>query len=268
MQVFTDDGACIDVSVDGNGDDAIVLLAGFALSKSMWDEQTAALCATHRVVRPDLRGMGKSSAPNGPYLMEALAADVASVLDACGIERATIAGHSLGGYVSLAFARVFTERVARLALVCSRIDADTPEAAQRRYDLANRIEETGSIQPVVDAYLYELLAPESVTQNPALVERLREMLSRTQPAGAAEMLRGMAERVAADDIAGDLDMPVVVIGGSLDALIPAAKTREAAAAFPRGRLVICEGSGHMPMLENPGCVTAALRDLLKSPPSC
>jgi pimeloyl-ACP methyl ester carboxylesterase len=268
MQVFTDDGACIDVSVDGNGDDAIVLLAGFALSKSMWDEQTAALCATHRVVRPDLRGMGKSSAPNGPYLMEALAADVASVLDACGIERATIAGHSLGGYVSLAFARMFTERVARLALVCSRIDADTPEAAQRRYDLANRIEETGSIQPVVDAYLYELLAPESVTQNPELVERLREMLSRTQPAGAAEMLRGMAQRVAADDIAGDLDMPVVVIGGSLDALIPAAKTREAAAAFPRGRLVICEGSGHMPMLEKPGCVTAALRDLLKSPPSC
>jgi 3-oxoadipate enol-lactonase len=268
MQVFTDDGACIDVSVDGNGDDAIVLLAGFALSKSMWDEQTAALCATHRVVRPDLRGMGKSSAPNGPYLMEALAADVASVLDACGIERATIAGHSLGGYVSLAFARMFTERVARLALVCSRIDADTPEAAQRRYDLSNRIEETGSIQPVVDAYLYELLAPESVTQNPELVERLREMLSRTQPAGAAEMLRGMAQRVAADDIAGDLDMPVVVIGGSLDALIPAAKTREAAAAFPRGRLVICEGSGHMSMLEKPGCVTAALRDLLKSPPSC
>jgi 3-oxoadipate enol-lactonase len=265
MQVFTDDGACIDVSVDGNGDDAIVLLAGFALSKSMWSEQTAALCATHRIVRPDLRGMGKSSAPNGPYLMETLAADVASVLDACGIERATIAGHSLGGYVSLAFARMFTERVTRLALVCSRIDADTPEAAQRRYDLAGRIEESGSIQPVVDAYLYQLLASETITHNPALVERLREMLSQTQPMGAAEMLRGMAERVAADDIAADLDMPVLVIGGSLDALIPAAKTREAVAAFPRGRLVICEGSGHMPMLEEPGRVTAALRELLEKP---
>ena len=265
MQVFTDDGVCIDVSVDGNGDDAIVLLAGFALSKSMWDEQTAALCATHRIVRPDLRGMGKSSAPNGPYLMETLAADVASVLDACGIERATIAGHSLGGYVALAFARMFTERVARLALVCSRIDADTPEAAQRRYDLVDRIEETGSIQPVVDAYLYQLLAPESAAQNPALVERVRKMLAQTPPAGAAEMLRGMAERVAADDIATDLEMPVLVIGGSLDALIPAEKTREAVAAFPHGRLVICEGSGHMPMLEDPGRVTAALRELLEKP---
>jgi 3-oxoadipate enol-lactonase len=265
MQVFTDDGACIDVAVDGNGDDAIVLLAGFALSKSMWDEQTAALSATHRVVRPDLRGMGKSSAPNGPYLMETLAADVASVLDACGIERATIAGHSLGGYVSLAFARMFTERVARLALVCSRIDADTPEAAQRRYDLVDRIEETGSIQPVVDAYLYQLLAPESAAQNPALVERVRKMLAQTPPAGAAEMLRGMAERVAADDIATDLEMPVLVIGGSLDALIPAEKTREAVAAFPHGRLVICEGSGHMPMLEDPCRVTAALRELLEKP---
>ncbi|HEY3676084.1 MAG TPA: alpha/beta hydrolase [Candidatus Tumulicola sp.] len=265
MQVFSDDGARIEVAVDGNGDDVIVLLAGFALSKSMWDEQTAALSATHRIVRPELRGMGKSSAPNGPYLMETLAADVANVLDACGIERATIAGHSLGGYVSLAFARMFTERVERLALVCSRIDADSPEAAQRRYDLVARTESSGSIEPVVDAFLPQLLAPESATQNPALVERLREMLSQTQPPGAAEMLRGMAERVSSEDIAGDLAMPVLVIGGSLDALIPAEKTREAAAAFPNGQLVICEGSGHMPMFEKPGCVTAALQELLGRP---
>jgi 3-oxoadipate enol-lactonase len=265
MQVFTDDGACIDVAVDGSGDDAIVLLAGFALSKSMWDEQTAALAATHRIVRPDLRGMGKSSAPNGPYLMETLAADVAGVLDACGIERATFAGHSLGGYVSLAFARMFTERVERLALVCSRIDADAPAVARMRYELADRTEECGSIQPVVDAYLGRLLAPETEAHDPELVERVRRMLSATQPVGAAEMLRGMAERVASDDIAGDLRMPVLVVEGSVDQLIPTEKTREAAAAFPRGRLTICEGSGHMPMLEKPGYVTAALLELLETP---
>jgi 3-oxoadipate enol-lactonase len=267
MQVFTDNGACIDVAVDGNGDDAIVLLAGFALSKSMWDEQTAALSQTHRIVRPDLRGMGKSSTPDGPYLMETLAADVASVLDACGIERATIVGHSLGGYVSLAFARMFSERVTRLALACSRIDADTPEIARWRYELAGRIEESGSMQPVVDAYLYKLVAPETAANDPALIERLREMLMQTPPAGAAEMLRGMAERVASDDIAGDLEMPVLVIGGAFDALIPSVKTDEAAAAFPHAELVICEGSGHMPMLERPGCVTDALRDLMNRPPS-
>ena len=63
---------------------------------------------------PILRGAGNSSAPEGPYLMESLAADVALLLDSLGIERASLVGHSMGGYVALAFARMFTERVARL----------------------------------------------------------------------------------------------------------------------------------------------------------
>jgi 3-oxoadipate enol-lactonase len=264
MQVFADDGACIDVAIDGDGDDVVVLLAGFSLSKSMWDEQIAALAQTHRVVRPDLRGMGKSSVPRGPYLMETLASDVASVLDACGIERATIAGHSLGGYVALAFVRMFTERVRRLALVCSHIAADTPEIAKRRYELADLLETTGSIQPVVDAYLEKLVAPQTIVQRPDVVDRLRQMLSATQPPGAAEMLRGMAERVASDDIAEDLEMPALVIAGSLDGFIPSLSTAAAAAAFPHGTLVTCDGSGHMPMLEDPGTVNAALCEFLKT----
>ncbi len=122
MQVFADDGARIDVRVDGTQRRArVVLIHGFPLTREIWDAQADALAQRYRVVRPDLRGTGKSSAPEGPYLMERLAADVAALLDALGIERVAIAGHSMGGYVALAFARMFTERVSRLALVCSRL---------------------------------------------------------------------------------------------------------------------------------------------------
>jgi 3-oxoadipate enol-lactonase len=248
MQVLADDGTRIDVAVDGRGDDAIVLLAGFSLTHEIWNEQISPLAQTHRVIRPDLRGMGNSGVPAGPYLMDTLAADVAGVLDACGIERATIVGHSLGGYVSLAFARMFSERVSRLALVASRIDADTPDVAQRRRRLVERTNSAGSIEPVVDAYLPLLLGP--------------EIMWHTKPAGAAAMLLGMAERNPSDDIAGDLEIPVLVVAGAFDALVPLELARTAAEAFPRGRLVVCERSGHMPMLEEPGSVTAALRQLL------
>jgi 3-oxoadipate enol-lactonase len=262
MQVLADDGTRIDVAVDGRGDDAIVLLAGFSLTHEIWNEQIAPIARTHRVIRPDLRGMGNSGAPAGPYLMDTLAADVAGVMDACGIERATIVGHSLGGYVSLAFARMFSERVSRLALVASRIDADTPEVARRRRALADRVESEASMEPVVDAYLSALMASETAAERPELVNALRRILSSTRPAGAVAMLRGMAERNPSDDIAGDLEIPVLVVAGAFDALIPFELTEAAAGAFPRGRLVVCERSCHMPMLEEPGNVTAALQELL------
>ena len=72
---------------------------------------------------------------------EELAGDLAAILDAMAIERAAIVGHSLGGFVALAFARMYTERVTRLALICSRLAADSPEIAGFRNDLADRLEQ-------------------------------------------------------------------------------------------------------------------------------
>lgn len=262
MQVFGNDGARVDVRVDGSGGTAIVLIAGFPLARDIWDAQAETLARTHRTIRPDLRGMGKSSVPDGPYLMEVLAADVAAALDALGIERAAIAGHSLGGYVALAFARMFAERVSHLALVCSRLAADSPERVVARRELADRVERDGTVRALVDAYAPALTAPQSVRERPDVVARVREMAGRVDPKAAASMLRGMALRVGADDIAGDLDVPVAVIAGACDALIPMEEANAIARAFPRGRLIVCETSGHVPMLEEPAKVTAALAALI------
>ena len=86
MQVFSDDGACIDVRIDGSNGDPIVLISGFPLTREIWNAQAEALSRTHRVDSPRLTRHGKSSVPEGPYLMEVLAADVAVALDALGIE--------------------------------------------------------------------------------------------------------------------------------------------------------------------------------------
>lgn len=262
MQVFADDGARVDVRIDGANGDPIVLLAGFPLTRDIWDSCIESLARSHRVVRPDLRGVGASSVPDGPYLMDLLAADVAATLDALGIERATIVGHSVGGYVALAFARMFTERIARFGLVCSRLAADTPDQAAARQQLADRVELEQTIEPVIEAYLPRLFAPQTPGEQPELFESACAIARRSDPRGAAALLRGMALRNAADDIAPDLKMPMVMVAGAADAVIAVEEARAIAAAFPRGRLYLSQRSGHLPMLEEPGAVTEALEQLL------
>jgi pimeloyl-ACP methyl ester carboxylesterase len=258
MQVFADDGARIDVRVDGSNGVPVLLIAGFPLTREIWNSQSEVLSQTHRVVRPNLRGMGKSSVTGGPYLMEALASDVAAALDALGLERAAIVGHSLGGYVALAFARMFTERISHLALVCSRLAEDTLQRAAARRELADRAA-TAGIAAVREAYLPLLTGPQTSAD---VLARITAMIDETDPRTAAAMLRGMALRAPADDIAAELAVPVLVLAGACDPMISAEEARAIAQTFPRGRLVVCERSGHLPMLEQPERVTAALADLI------
>jgi 3-oxoadipate enol-lactonase len=259
MQVFGDDGARIDVRVNGTDGGAVVMIHGFPLTRDIWDAQAERLARTHRVVRPDLRGIGASSVPDGPYLMETLASDVAATLDALAIERAAFVGHSLGGYVALAFARMYTERVTHLALVCSRIAADTQEIAENRRKTADLIEREGALRTDM---VSRLLAPETLSQRPEIARRAVELSRRIEPRGAAALLRGMAMRAASDDIAPDLEMPMLMIAGARDAVIPIEEARAVARAFPKGRLVVCEHSGHLPMLEEPDRVTESLAEFL------
>lgn len=241
----------IDVEVSGNGDDTVVLIHGFPLSREIWNAQVRALSGHVRVVAMDLRGMGASSLADGPYLMESLAGDVAAVLDALAVERASLVGHSLGGYVALAFARMYVERLDRLALVCSRITADSPDRAMHRRELADDAERRGSSDRII-AEMHDATFGETTRrEHPEISERFRKIAEKNDPRGLAAMLRGMALRDGAQDIAGDLAMPVLVVAGAEDPGIPAVEAAWTAAAFPSGKLVTLEGSGHVPMLEKP-----------------
>ncbi|MEO6912633.1 MAG: alpha/beta hydrolase [Candidatus Baltobacteraceae bacterium] len=250
------DDATINVVSEGSGD-AIVLLHGFPYTQKLWDVQAKMLAQTYRVVRPDLRGMGESSVPSGPYLMETLAGDLAATLDALALERVSIVGHSLGGYVALAFCRMFAERVSRLILVCSRLAADTPATARGREALADRIEVEG-IQPAIDAYLPRQFAPGIEKRNAQAVATARSLMEGLDPLGTASMLRGMAARVSSEDIAEDLMMPVTVIAGVADVVVPLKESEAIAGAFSDGRLERMEQSAHVPMLEEPEHFAARL----------
>jgi 3-oxoadipate enol-lactonase len=248
----------IDVEVSGNGDDTVVLIHGFPLSREIWNAQVRALSGHVRVVAMDLRGMGGSSVADGPYLMESLAGDVAAVLDALAVERASLVGHSLGGYVALAFARMYVERLDRLALVCSRITADSLDRATHRRELADDAERRGSSDRIIAEMHDATLGETTRRERPEISERFKKIAENNDPRGLAAMLRGMALRDSAQDIAGDLTMPVLVVAGAEDPGIPADEAAATAAAFPSGKLVTLAACGHVPMLEKPNEISERL----------
>src|SRR5690349_14606461 len=107
----------------------VVLLHAFPCNRSMWAPQISGLIQSHkfRVITPDFRGFGESDVPDGPYLMEALADDIAALLDTLHIEACILGGLSMGGYVAFAFYRAYRARVRALILADTRAQADTPE---------------------------------------------------------------------------------------------------------------------------------------------
>jgi pimeloyl-ACP methyl ester carboxylesterase len=262
------DGRRIGYDDSGGPGTPIVLLHGFPLDRTVWDEQADALRG-RRVVRVDLRGCGESEPSDGPALMELLAGDVAALLDQLGIERAALVGHSIGGYVTLAFFRMFAERVAGLALIASHVAADAAGGAaagasvtQRtlaaeRGGLALALEQAGTMEPAIASYLPRYLAPAFYAERPELVERLRAVMACQDPRGCAQLIRGMQVRVSGEDLLADVRVPALVVAGKQDTYLDPKTLRAVANAM--GAVYVClENVGHLPMFEAPQATGDAL----------
>jgi 3-oxoadipate enol-lactonase len=238
----------------------VVLLHGFPLTGAIWHEQQRQLSDQCRVIVPDLRGHGQSPVPSGVYDMELMAGDVLALLDSLGIKQAIILGHSMGGYVTLALWKLAPERFRALGLVASQAGADSDEGRQARYKLAEKVGAEGS-QVVAEAMIPKLFAPPLAAKGPIL-EQVRQLILHTQPVGIVGTLKGMAVRPDSMGILPKVSVPVLLLMGDQDQIIPPAKAEAMAAVLPRVTHKIVENAGHMPMLEQPQATTAAIRDFV------
>lgn len=257
----------IEVAYDDEGrGPAVVLLHGFPFDRSMWRGQVESLSGSFRVIAPDLRGHGGTTGGGGPSTMEEMAEDLAALLDELNVPRAVVCGLSMGGYVALALYRAHPERVRALVLADTRPQADSEEARRAREETARRALAEG-MEPVADAMLAKLLSERARERAPQVVARLREMMTRTSPEGAAAALRGMALRRDQTDTLSKIDVPVLVIVGSEDAITPPSDAEVMRARIAGSRLVTIEGAGHVSNLERPREFDDALREFLEGLPS-
>jgi len=242
--------------VEDRGSGAVlVLLHGFPLDHTIWNQVVPLLETRARILTPDLRGHGRSPATQGAYTMELQAGDVAAMLDDLHVQRAVLAGHSMGGYVALAFAQAYPERVAALALVGSHAAADPPERRQGRYETAGAVARLG-VGVVADA-----MAPQ-LTSRPDLVEPLRQLILKNPPEGVEGALQGMAERPDRSAFLAGLDLPVLFLVGDQDPFVPMELAQAQVGNLRRGELKVVNGAAHLPMLESPQFVADALAGLV------
>ncbi len=253
-------GAELEHEATGSGP-ALLLLHAFPLGLFMWEPQVGALAATHRVVRFDARGFGGSPAGEGPLTMEAIADDGAALLDHLGIEKAVVAGCSMGGYAALAFVRRHPHRLAGLVLQDTRAGADTEEAKASRAALAAKVLAEGA-SAAAEAFLPKLLGETTQRERPELAVQLRERILATSPRGIANALHGLAARADSRGLLGAIAVPTLVLVGAEDVLTPPSEAEALAAAIPGARLDVIPGAGHLANLENPVAVTAAWRGFL------
>ncbi|MFP5265672.1 MAG: alpha/beta fold hydrolase [Blastocatellia bacterium] len=235
---------------DEGGGIPVILIHAFPLNQSMWDEQSAALKNHCRVITIDLRGFGKSDAPVGPYSMDQMASDVRGLMAALGIERAVLAGLSMGGYVSLAFYRNYPEVVRALVLADTRATADAKEARERRMKSAEKAEREGA-GAIADDMIPLLLGRSTLASRPDIVSRVRAMIEANSPQAIAAVQRGMAERLDSTALLAGVDFPTLVIVGAEDELTPAAEAGALRDRISGSRLHVIEGAGHLSNLEQP-----------------
>ena len=234
----------------------VTLLHGYPLDHTIWLELVPALEKEARLILPDLRGHGQSPEPQGPYSMLAMAEDVVDLWDALGIEKSLIGGHSMGGYVAMALARYFPERLAGLALVASQTDADAPEKRQARLASIEDVRKNGVRGAVLGM-------PAKLSYNNTVREWCREIVLDASPVGVMGTLAAMADRPDSLDVFVNLEIPTLIIAGVDDQIVPVEALRAVAQKMKDPRLVEISGAGHMPMLEKPDEVASALTAFIR-----
>ena len=228
----------------------VIFLHAFPLNQTMWDDQVAALRNHCRAITLDLRGFGRSDAPQGPYRMDEMAADVRALMAVLNLEKAVLVGLSMGGYIALALYRNYPEILRALVLADTRASGDTNEARERRLKSAERAELDGS-KAIARDMVPLLLGRSTLENRPSVVQRVQAMIESNTPQGIAGAQRGMAERRDSTYILAGMDFPVLIVVGSEDTLTPVAEAEGLRNGIAGARFCVIKGAGHLSNMEQP-----------------
>jgi len=237
----------------------VLLIHGFPLDSRMWKHQKDALSGEFQVLAPDLDGHGPAPKGAPAHSVDDMARALADRLSAANVHQVHLAGFSMGGYVALAFWRLFPDRVLSLSLVDSRAVADTDAARQGREDLIGKVREQGA-GAAAAAMLPKMFTAGASDSDRREAERW--MLEQPMETLVAD-LSAMRDRPDSTSTLAEIGIPVLVVGADEDPITPLVDTQTMAAGIPGGRLVVINGSSHLAPVEQPDQVSTALRDFLR-----
>jgi len=226
-----------------------VLLHGYLESQETWYSFAEKLKKNgHRVITLDLPGHGLSGVASEEHSMDFQAGAVLAVLNDIKLEKCVLVGHSMGGYVALAFAKNYSERLAGLCLFHSTPNSDSDEKRANR-DREIELVKAGRVELIAKANIPMAFARENHKKLEEQIEEATLIAMETEPNGIIACLRGMQSRPDTNDMLGKLQLPVLLIFGKKDAYISEEVAQAMAQHFPQHQTALLENSGHMGFME-------------------
>ena len=245
------------VCVSQAGEKCVVLLHGYLESMLVWEDFIPYLYKEVRVITLDLPGHGISVVTGEIHTMDFLADTIADALKALGIEKCTLVGHSMGGYVALAFCERHPEMLDGLVLFSSTPNPDTPEKAEnRRREIA--LVKAGKKDMLARVAPAAGFAEQNRTRMRDYIEDLTEQVFITEDEGIAALLNGMIARRDQNEMLRRSPVPQLFILGKKDNYIPPEAAEKIIAEHPQAKVVWLENSGHMGFLEEPEAAARAI----------
>jgi pimeloyl-ACP methyl ester carboxylesterase len=260
--------------VEAGSGPVLLLIHGMAGTCANWESVIEPLALSHTVVAPDFPGHGESAPGGGDYSLGGLASGLRDLLLTLGHERATLVGHSLGGGVAMQFTYQFPEMVERLVLVSSGGLGPDLSPLLRAAALPGAelfIAATAGVGSQVGGVIGRGFRAIGMRPNADLAEVTRGYATLANPERRKAFLATLravvgteGQRVAAlDRLYLAEALPLLIVWGENDPIIPVEHAQAAHSHLPNSRLEVFEDTGHVPMLERPGRFIAVLDRFLE-----
>lgn len=248
-------------SEEGNGK-VIVFLHGFTESSAIWKNYSRQLSAMYRVICIDLPGHGKSSRIGNVHTMEMMAEAVYGTLKKAGVSKCVMIGHSMGGYVTLAFARKYPSMLKGFGLFHSHCYADSPQDARNReltIELVN-MDKLGFVAQFIPG-----LFPVQVQKKFASeITKLTQKAARMEKESVIAALEGMKIRSDHTAFLKETTLPVLFILGLLDPKAPVDRFWEMISLPEKSHVLLLKTCGHMGFIEAPDECLGAIRGFVRN----
>jgi len=241
----------------------VIFVHGFPFSHRMWHNQLPLVAKEFHAVAYDLRGLGESSPGDGLFTVEGHVDDLFALMDYLRIEKATIVGLSMGGYIALRALERNPERFTAAILCDTRSEADTNEGRLNRAKTITEVAQRGSAAFAED-FLKKVFAPQSFSRVPEEVALIRDIITRTPPRVIAGMLLALAARTDTTASLGGVHIPSLILVGERDAITPPEAARAMHERIAGSTLHIVPNAGHMSPMENPGVVNTLVLEFLRT----
>ncbi len=251
----------ITYEVTGKGT-PVVFLHGYLESRKIWDGIVKDFSENHRFISIDLPGHGRSGTFDDFHSMEFMAETVHAVIKNLGLKKVWLMGHSMGGYVALAFLELFPDSLYGLGLIHSHPFVDSNETKEKR---AHEIE-------LVEKGKKDLIIANSIPNTYAVInkDRLKEEINITKEIakgnpedGIVANLKGMLKRPDRSELLKNTSLPVLIIAGEKDTIIPLDSVSKKIPLPTDSQFIKLEKSGHMGFVEEKEKTLEALSNFIK-----